>query len=305
MFLSKNFTVSSGEICAKGRKQSKVRKIKILISWAIVSFSATQIFPQQIPSDGAIFGRILTSLKQKTKVPLRLPDYLATEEETYPLYAIVESVSRTRYNLELGFTPDCSGQACHYGTVSGEIIKSKFNHSGSKAVKMKQGSIGYFFEGTCGASCADSDLVWEQKGYRYTVSIKAGNVETLTKIANSAIENSDTANQSAANTVENFDVKFSPGKSQTVRRGKADYAMSYVYNLEVRKGQVITIKVESAEKELTFSFFLPSDADASEVGFGVKQWSGKTPQTGIHKIVLVMNNENASKVPYRLHIKVE
>jgi len=109
----------------------------------------------------------------------------------------------------------------------------------------------------------------------------------------------------AASTVKQFDVKFRRGENQAVKRGKADYAMSYVYKFKVRKGQVITIKVESAEKELSFSFFLPSNDDASEVGFGVRQWSGKTSQTGIHQIVLVMNNENAKKVPYRLRIKVE
>ena len=110
--------------------------------------------------------------------------------------------------------------------------------------------------------------------------------------------------QSAANSVRRFDVKFRSGQSQTTRRGAADYAMSYVYRLKVRKGQLITVNVESVEKELAFSVILPNQ-DTEEDGFKITEWSGKAAQTGAYSLVLVMNNENAKKVPYRLRIKVK
>jgi hypothetical protein len=56
-------------------------------------------------------------------------------------------------------------------------------------VKLANGIRGYFIDAKCGASCSNSDLSWEQKGYRYTVGIKAGSKRDLVKIANSAILN--------------------------------------------------------------------------------------------------------------------
>lgn len=105
-------------------------------------------------------------------------------------------------------------------------------------------------------------------------------------------------------TVKNFDVKFRRGEKQTVKTGAASYAMSYVYNLNAREGQTITVKVESAEKDLTFSVTSPGD-DTIKDAFSVKRWSGIAPETGKYSIVLVMNNERAKKVPFRLRIKVE
>ena len=66
----------------------------------------------------------------------------------------------------------------------------------------------------------------------------------------------------------------------------------------------MTVSVESAEKELTFSVAAPNEGTV-ENGFGVKQWMGKLQETGTYLIILVMNNENRSKVSYNLKIKVE
>ena len=110
--------------------------------------------------------------------------------------------------------------------------------------------------------------------------------------------------QSPAIPVYHFNVKFRSGQSQAVRRGKADYGTSYVYRLKVRKGQRMEVSVESAEKDLIFSVAAPKE-EITEDRSGVKQWTGRLQETGTYLIVLVMNNENAKKVPYRLHIKVE
>jgi hypothetical protein len=110
--------------------------------------------------------------------------------------------------------------------------------------------------------------------------------------------------QNMAHTVRYFDVEFPRGKNQTVRRGKADYAMSYVYRLKARKGQLMVAEVESSEKELTFSIIAPKEGTVAG-GFGVKRWSGRLQESEIYKLVLVMNNETAKNVRYRLRIKIE
>ena len=137
----------------------------------------------------SIFGPIVSGLQQQTHVPLKLPTYLATEDETNPLYAIVESATPTAYKLQLAFTKDCTGgNVCHYGTVSGQVAKSSTSRERGTAVSLVNGVTGYFVDSNCGANCSDSTLNWTQSGYRYTVGIKAANIETLKKVANSAIE---------------------------------------------------------------------------------------------------------------------
>src|SRR5437879_2020849 len=93
------------------------------------------------------FIPILPSLKAKTKVPLRLPDYLATESESHSLYAIIEYASPSAYELQLAFTQDCSGgNVCHYGMVSGFRIKAREANPKGKSVLLWNGIKGYFLK---------------------------------------------------------------------------------------------------------------------------------------------------------------
>jgi hypothetical protein len=54
---------------------------------------------------------------------------------------------------------------------------------------LTDGIKGYFTDFTCGANCSDATLTWQSGNVRYTVGIKAGEVTSLTKMANSAITN--------------------------------------------------------------------------------------------------------------------
>jgi hypothetical protein len=139
------------------------------------------------PETNSIFHPILSELQQRTRVPLRLPTYLATQEEVNTLYAIVETAKAEHYELQLAFTKTCiGGNVCHYGTVSGQAAKMVEREKG-KPVSLVNGITGYFVNAKCGANCPDSTLIWKEDGYRYAVGIKAADIETLTKIANSAI----------------------------------------------------------------------------------------------------------------------
>ncbi len=71
--------------------------------------------------------------------------------------------------------------------VEGEAISSQNPVLNGEKVFLASNITGYFTDATCGANCSDSTLVWEQNDVRYTVALKAGKLETLVKIANSAI----------------------------------------------------------------------------------------------------------------------
>lgn len=122
-------------------------------------------------------------------------------------------------------------------------------------------------------------------------------------LAFAAIGTISASAQNMSGTVKTSTVKFAPGKSQATVRGTASYAMSYVYNFKAKKGQTITIKTNSKEPELTFSAFAPDSE--TEAAFGVKEWTGVAEKSGTFSITLVMNNENAKRVPYSLLIKIQ
>lgn len=144
---------------------------------------------QQGSFDAAsVFAPILPSLRGKTKVPLKFPRYLAMENETNALFAIIELTSPSAYEIQLAFTQDCSGgNACHYGIVSGRNLRLGDRQPKGKPVPLTNGLVGYFVDATCGAVCSDSTLTWNEDGYRYTVGLKAESLESLKKVAVSAI----------------------------------------------------------------------------------------------------------------------
>lgn len=133
------------------------------------------------------FNPIYARLIKETRVPVKLPTYLATEKQSQPIYAVIQIAEKDRYEILLGFTDDCEGgNACRWGSVTGSEGETQFN-SGYKIVKLKNNIKGYFKDTTCGAVCSDSKLYWVQNTFTYSVGIKAAKTSTLIKVANSAI----------------------------------------------------------------------------------------------------------------------
>lgn len=148
---------------------------------------------QQPPSKpNEIFQSILPELEEKTKLNPLLPGYVP-EDESAPIYAVLESANPENYQIILGYTEDCNGgNACRLGTTSAETVTSETEPLVGEQVTLVNGISGYFVEADCsGANCSDATLSWEQNGDRYTVGIKAGKQETLVKMANSAIAASE------------------------------------------------------------------------------------------------------------------
>jgi hypothetical protein len=135
-----------------------------------------------------VFTKALEQVREKCKIPILLPAYLANEEEPMELYAIVEKASQDSYLIPLGFSADCAGgNACRWGTIIGEKVKEEVKPKGKK-VRLIRNLTGYFQAGKCGAVCSDSKIVFYQGGYKYTFGIKAAKLDTMLKVVNSALK---------------------------------------------------------------------------------------------------------------------
>jgi hypothetical protein len=135
-----------------------------------------------------VFQPILPKLKQKTKIRILLPNYVPESDGQNRLYAILETATKNKYEILLGFSPDCQGgTACRLGFVAGEAVTSTTPPLSGKPVPLAKGMTGYFEDSRCGANCSDATLTWRQRGIQYTVGIKAGDRTSLIKMANSVI----------------------------------------------------------------------------------------------------------------------
>ncbi|NES95913.1 MAG: hypothetical protein F6K32_11885 [Desertifilum sp. SIO1I2] len=145
-----------------------------------------QTRPAQPEKSNPIFSEVLPELTEETDVPVVLPTYVPNDGSNQ-VYAVLETADSSKYQIILGYTEDCQGgTACRLGTLSAEAATP--TPPTGEQVTLANGITGYFTDAVCGANCSDSTLSWEQNGNRYTVGIKAGQQETLIKMANSAIE---------------------------------------------------------------------------------------------------------------------
>lgn len=154
---------------------------------SIGTYSSIKTQPTQTQPH-AIFSNLLPKLKVQTELPVRLPAYIPELEGSNRLYALLESVNASEYRIQLAFTEDCTGEnACRLGSIFAEAITAQSPDLTGKTVALADGITGYFTDATCGANCSDAALTWQQDSVRYTIAVKAGKVETLARMANSAI----------------------------------------------------------------------------------------------------------------------
>ncbi len=107
----------------------------------------------------------------------------------------------------------------------------------------------------------------------------------------------DVPAQLMGSTVRIVSVKFAAGKRQVTMRGMASDLVTYVYKINLRKGQMIAVKIDSGEPELTFSVFSGMN---ERLGFRVEEWSDTAYSSGTYSIVLVLSREVAA-----LHRKLQ
>jgi hypothetical protein len=184
----------------------------LILGGGLALQAGTQPLPP-IPNAITLFDTIRPTLR-RTHIPLRLPTYLPQDLQIEPGYepppiqaVLPELPSHQGYEVILGYSPTCSGgNACRFGTVAGRLkpavsIESEYagvrRDRGVKSpelmqkVKLVHHIEGWFIPWTCGASCSDAKVVWDEYSYRYSVGIKVGDRDSLVKMANSAIEAGD------------------------------------------------------------------------------------------------------------------
>ena len=109
--------------------------------------------------------------------------------------------------------------------------------------------------------------------------------------------------QNLSNSVVSQTVVFWRGKSAAETTGRASYGISYVYMLDVRQGQTMSVDLKSRTNAVTFSLMAPAAA-AVEAAFSITRWSGVLSESGQYRLVLVMNDPQRKRVPYRLSVSV-
>lgn len=150
------------------------------------------VFAQQAVDESS-FETALKTIREKTRVPLKMPTYFTSPayftapQKRTPLTAVVREAATDSFEFEFCLSESCRSEE-FYGSVSGEkstADKPKFD----KTFRLAQGITGFYQKATCGASCGDAILFWEQNGYRYAVSLHSADDQSLIKFADSAIIN--------------------------------------------------------------------------------------------------------------------
>jgi hypothetical protein len=142
---------------------------------------ATELKPNRI------FKEILPLLLRKTRVPVRLPEYIPNSDDE-GLYAILEVAEPDAYSIQLAWVKDCEGgNACHVGYIGGSKTRPQPSDKPEVPIVLTGGIKGSFVDFDCGAHCDDASLNWSEGGFYYEVSLKASDKETLMRMANTAI----------------------------------------------------------------------------------------------------------------------
>ncbi len=155
---------------------------------------ATPTKPQQTAQStsriksNAVFASILPKLKKNTKIAILLPKQIPGSERENKLYAVVETAMPNKYEIILGFTPDCNGgTACRYGFLGAEAITNKMSRQTGKIVSLQNRTTAYFTESQCGANCSDAILTWRRNNVQYSAGLKAGKLNDVLQMANSFV----------------------------------------------------------------------------------------------------------------------
>ena len=170
--------------------------MKFLTLLLFIFAGISNVFAQQAVDEES-FATALKILREKTSVPPKMPTffispaYFTAKQKRNPLKAKVTLAETDGFELELCLSESCRGDE-YYGVVAGEKVtptteRLKFDQT----IRLAGGVTGFYEKATCGASCGNDQIFWQQNGYRYAISMNFGDgdLPLLTKFADSAIEN--------------------------------------------------------------------------------------------------------------------
>jgi hypothetical protein len=134
-----------------------------------------------------LLQEVVPQLRQTTTLPILLPSELPPDSQTLYVQAGGEGPS---YYVEIGYTPNCSGNACFLGTFMASM--EDYGQDGNP-ITLANGIKGYYLARTC-QNCGDTSLSWKQNGVSYLIRYKlSGNTSKemlvqMMRMANSAIQ---------------------------------------------------------------------------------------------------------------------
>jgi len=158
-----------------------------------VSSPTDEFVVQKSTPVAAELQEILPKIKEQTQVPILLPTKLLITGTDRKIYVEGKGTSNG-YEVTLAFEPNCTGNACLIGYISGEKGGQPLEDEFSRELTLVQNIKGYFRPLTCAASCAPSIIGWEYQGVFYRMAFQGVGQspeiegDTLAKMANSAIE---------------------------------------------------------------------------------------------------------------------
>ena len=151
----------------------KTHALAVATLFAVVVCAAAQaatVHPSAFSR--ALFAPVVKQLS-KSAVPVLLPGGTWSDPSAPPLIAIVHRANAKGYDVELAYTADCNyADACTSGEISGTRIDGRVLTG--TALHLPIGATGFFIQGGCGASCAESTITFDLRGYRYVFASKGG-----------------------------------------------------------------------------------------------------------------------------------
>lgn len=130
-----------------------------------------------------IYKTILPALREKSGVPPMLPSRIDLLDCS--TFANLIAVDNSGYHIVLAATTDCEGQhVCAYGSVEGSKTPIRLGSDGVP-VRLNHGSSARYFATQCYAYCDEAYITWAEKGFYYSVGLKAGSKQQLISAANS------------------------------------------------------------------------------------------------------------------------
>jgi hypothetical protein len=167
----------------KFRKSEFQNLFLLIVMFGMIAFFP---IPAQAKVDEQSLEKALKILNRETRVPVKVPANLNEESDEEYFYVVIIAAQSDFYELHFDWTPGCGGTACHNIYISGEKITPQIKKPAGKRINLAGYKNAFYEDSSCGASCGDDALSWEENGFRYTVGSKAGSLESTKKIAASA-----------------------------------------------------------------------------------------------------------------------
>ena len=157
---------------------------------ALLAFALLLLLPAAAPAKTldlpALFDDVLPKVKDRTEVPVLLPQRYRSDSETN----VPSGEGRKRgYTLSVAAVRGCGGATACF--VAGFGAQRGEDPHYTRKLRLVGGRTGYFKPLTCGASCSPPAIEWVEDGVLYWIRAHAGTKKQekkrLRQMANSAI----------------------------------------------------------------------------------------------------------------------